>query len=198
MTKFPFALALLSVLLLPSISVAQGRGGYGGGGGRSRGRDDQSDSTARAPRVQQSLADVVYAHRADLQLTDSQTTRVANIRMIAVSRRMVLERQVDSLRSVMTVSPGDVAVPPTDSSRTLTIQHRRSLAAVLGQLHDVDLDSRNQTLMLLSSAQQKKAEELELAANAPPVQRGAPAEGGRSSGGRRGGGMGGGNGVPFA
>ena len=78
------------------------------------------------------------------------------------------------------------------------MNERRALASVLGQLHDVDLDARNQTLALLTADQQKKAQQLEISVNAPPADRGSQNGGGRSGGGRRGGGSGTGNGVPFA
>lgn len=194
MKKHAVSVYLLALAIFPVLASAQGRDG---GRGQRGQRDARDSATTRGPRVQLSLADVVYAHRGELQLSDSQTTRVSDIRMVSMSRAVSLNRQLDSLRSAMVVTPEDVATPPTDSSRKATMAERRALASVLGQLHDVDLDARNQTLALLSADQQKKAQQLEISANAAPTDRGSRGGGESSDGGRRGGGMGGGHRVPL-
>jgi len=142
-----------------------------------------------------SFAEIVFAHRSDLQLADSQTTRVSEIRMRALSRRVTLNNTLDSVKAIMAMNPTSVAAPSTDSSRKAMAAQRRELASVLGDLHDVDVNARNETLRVLNPDQQKKAEQLEEQTDAPIVPgngagRGA-GSGGRRGGGRPGGGMGG-------
>ncbi len=175
--------------------MAQGsRGGFGGG--RGRGGRSQGDTTATgAPRPQMSFAEIVFAHRSDLQLADSQTTRVSEIRMRAMSRRVTLSATLDSVKAIMAMNPSNIATPTSDSSRKEMAAQRRELASVLGDLHDVDVTARNATLLVLNPDQQKKAEQLEEQADAPVAPgngagRGAGG-GGRRGGGRPGGGMGG-------
>jgi len=185
---------LLFVAATPGLATAQGSrgGGFGGGGRGQRGQNGQGDSSATAaPRAQLSFADMVFAHRKDLQLADSTTVRVNDIRMSAMSQRATFTKEVDSLQAVMVVSPEEAETPPTDSSRKAIMTQRRALAARLGDLHDVDVNARNATLALLTPKQQKKAESLEEASQTPQ-QRGAfgNGEGGGRNGGRSGGGMG--------
>ena len=143
-----------------------------------------------------SFAEIVFAHRSDLQLADSQTTRVSEIRMRAMSRRVTLNNTLDSVKAIMAMNPTNVAAPSTDSSRKAMAAQRRELASVLGDLHDVDVNARNETLLVLNSDQKKKAEQLEEKEDAPIVPgngagRGAGSGGGRRGGGRPGGLMGG-------
>jgi hypothetical protein len=177
-----------------------GRGGFGGGRGRGRGQRGEGDTTATgAPRPQMSFAEIVFAHRSDLQLADSQTTKVSEIRMRALSRRVTLSSTLDSVKAIMAMNPTDIAAPSTDSSRKATAAQRRKLASVLGDLHDVDVNARNETLLVLNPDQQKKAEQLEEQADAPVAPNNAAGRGagggGRRGGGRPGGGMGGMNGM---
>jgi len=142
------------------------------------------------------FAEIVFAHRSDLQLADSQTTRVSEIRMRAMSRRVTLNNTLDSVKAIMAMNPTSVAAPSTDSSRKAMAAQRRELASVLGDLHDVDVNARNETLLVLNSDQKKKAEQLEEKEDAPIVPgngagRGAGSGGGRRGGGRPGGLMGG-------
>lgn len=177
------------------VSAQGGRGGFGGGGGGrgQRGQPSRSDSTAvGAPRAQLSFVDIVFAHRADLQLSDSQTIKLSDIRMTSTSRRALLTRELDSVKAAMMVSPEDGAMLPTDSSRHAIMERRRALAAVLGDLHDVDVNARNETLFVLNPDQQKKAEQLEGAAGSAAATNAH----GRRGDGRRGGGRpGGGGGI---
>src|SRR6185312_3112621 len=197
MTRLLNAVLFLSVAAMPALAVAQGgRGGFGSGGGRGRGQRGQGDTTATgAPRPQMSFAEIVFAHRSDLQLADSQTTRVSEIRMRALSRRVTLNNTLDSVKAIMAMNPTSVAAPSTDSSRKAMAAQRRELASVLGDLHDVDVNARNETLLVLNPSQQKKAEQFEEQADAPVVPgngTGRGAGGGRRGGGRpAGGGMGG-------
>ncbi len=205
MTRLRTALTLALLTLAPALASAQGgRGGWGGGGGgRSRGERGEGDTTVSGkPRTPLSFAEIVYAHRTDLQLTDSQTVKVTGIRMTALAKRAMLNNQLDSVRANLAETSPMSAAPPTDSSRKAILDGRRAMSAVLGQLHDVDVDARNETLLVLTPAQQKKAEQLEEVANAPPAASSGSDNGGRrgGGGGRRGGmggGMGGGigNGV---
>lgn len=188
MTRALTVLLALSVAATPSLAFAQGRGGFGGGRGRGQqGQRAQGDSAASgAPRVQLGFAELVFAHRSELQLTDSQTAKIADIRMVAMSKRAVLSHALDSVKSTLVVDPAEAVTPPTDSSRKALIAERRALAAAMGDLHDVDVNARNQTLFVLTPDQQKKAEQLEENADAP-----SPPSNGRGSGrGRSGGGMG--------
>ena len=142
------------------------------------------------------FAEIVFAHRSDLQLADSQTTRVSEIRMRAMSRRVTLNNTLDSVKAIMAMNPTSVAAPSTDSSRKAMAAQRRELASVLGDLHDVDVNARNETLLVLNPDQQKRAEQLEDKEDAPIVPgngagRGAGSGGGRRGGGRPGGLMGG-------
>ena len=203
MTRLLSAVLFLSFAAAPGLAMAQGgRGGFGsgGGGGRGRGQHAQGDTTATgAPRPQMSFAEIVFAHRSDLQLADSQTTKVSEIRMRAMSRRVTLASTLDSVKAIMAMNPISVATASTDSSRKAMAAQRRELASVLGDLHDVDVNARNQTLLVLNPDQQKKAEQFEEQADAPVAPsngagRGAGG-GGRRGGGRPGGGMGG-AGVP--
>ena len=195
MTRLFNAVLFLSFAATPGIAMAQGgRGGFGGG--RGRGQRGQGDTTATgAPRPQMSFAEIVFAHRSDLQLADSQTTRVSEIRMRALSRRVTLSSTLDSVKAIMAMNPTSVAAPSTDSSRREMAAQRRELASVLGALHDVDVNARNETLLVLNPDQQKKAEQLEEQSDAPVapgIRGGRGADGGgRRGGGRPGGGMGG-------
>jgi hypothetical protein len=198
MTRLLNAILFLSFAAAPGLAVAQGgRGGFGGGGGRGRGQRGQGDTTATgAPRPQMSFAEIVFAHRSDLQLADSQTTKVSEIRMRAMSRRVTLSGTLDSVKAIMAMNPTSVASPSTDSSRKEMAAQRRELASVLGDLHDVDVNARNETLLVLNPDQQKKAEQFEEQADAPVVPgngagRGAGESGGGRRGGRPAGGMGG-------
>ena len=141
-----------------------------------------------------SFAEVVFAHRSDLQLVDSQTTRVSEIRMRALSRRVTLNNTLDSVRAIMAMNPSTIATPSTDSSRKEMAAQRRELASVLGDLHDVDVNARNETLLVLSPDQQKKAEQFEEKEDAPIVPGNGPGRGAGGGGGRRGGGRPGGGG----
>ena len=198
MTRLLRAVLLLTFAATPALLTAQGgRGGMGGGmgaggGGRGRGQRSQGDTTATGtPRAQLSFAELVFAHRSELQLTDSQTIKVSGIRMVAMSRRAVLNNQLDSVKSAMVVTPADGATPPTDSSRKAIMERRRALGSVLGELHDVDVNARNETLVVLTPAQQKKAEQLQETTDSPAPTNGASERGsGRRGGGRPGGGMG--------
>jgi hypothetical protein len=201
MTRLLNAVLFLSFAAAPGVAMAQGgRGGFGGGRGRGRGQRGEGDTTATgAPRPQMSFAEIVFAHRSDLQLADSQTTKVSEIRMRALSRRVTLSSTLDSVKAIMAMNPTDIAAPSTDSSRKATAAQRRKLASVLGDLHDVDVNARNETLLVLNPDQQKKAEQLEEQADAPVAPNNAAGRGagggGRRGGGRPGGGMGGMNGM---
>jgi hypothetical protein len=195
MTRLLSTILFLSVAAAPGLAMAQGsRGGFGGGRGRAQ--RGQGDTTATgAPRPQMSFAEIVFAHRSDLQLADSQTTKVSEIRMRALSRRVTLSSTLDSMKAIMAMNPSSVATPSTDSSRKEMAAQRHELASVLGDLHDVDVTARNETLRVLNPDQQKKAEQFEEQADeavAPGngAARGASG-GGRRGGGRPGGGMGG-------
>jgi hypothetical protein len=190
MTRFIDAVLLLALVTTPSLATAQGRGGFGGGKGR--GQRGQGDTTsAGAPRPAMSFTELVFAHRADLQLTDSETTVVGNIRMVAISRKAVLNHEIDSVKATMVVSPTDSVVAPTDSSRKAIIERRRALGAMLGDLHDVDVTARDETLLALTPDQQKKAAYLEEQSDTPhPAEGAMSGRPGRGGGGRRGGGMG--------
>lgn len=202
MTRLLGTILLLSVAATPTLATGQGRGGFGGGGrGRGQqGEHGQGDSAATgAPRVQLSFADLVFAHRADLQLTDSQTVKVADIRMVAMSKRAALSHEVDSVKSALVVDPAEAVTLPTDSSRKELMGRRRALASALGDLHDVDVNARNETLIVLTPDQQKKAAQLEEVADSPPPASTGRGNSGGGGGGRRGGGggrPGGGMGVP--
>ena len=141
------------------------------------------------------FAEIVFAHRSDLQLADSQTTRVSEIRMRAMSRRVTLNNTLDSVKAIMAMNPTSVAAPSTDSSRKAMAAQRRELASVLGDLHDVDVNARNETLLVLNSDQKKKAEQLEEKEDAPIVPGNGAGRGAggadRRGGGRPAGGMGG-------
>jgi len=134
------------------------------------------------------FAEIVFAHRSDLQLADSQTTRVSEIRMRAMSRRVTLNNTLDSVKAIMAMNPTSVAAPSTDSSRKAMAAQRRELASVLGDLHDVDVNARNETLLVLNPDQQKRAEQLEDKEDAPIVPGNGAGRGAGSGGGRRGGG----------
>lgn len=166
---------IVALAAFPLAAYAQGgRGGFGGGGRGQRGQRGQgNDSTAGtgAPRVQLSFVDMVFSRRKDLQLTDAEVTKVTEIRMGAQTKRIQLTRQVDSVKDYMVVAPGDPEAPPTDSSRKAMMAQRRALAAMLGALHDVDVNARNATLAALTPEQQKNAETLEEAADAPPPKK---------------------------
>jgi len=190
MTRLLNAVLFVSVAAMPALAVAQGgRGGFGSGGGRGRGQRGEGDTTATgAPRPQMNFAEIVFAHRSDLQLADSQTTRVSEIRMRAMSRRVTLNNTLDSVKAIMAMNPTSVAAPSTDSSRKAMAAQRRELASVLGDLHDVDVNARNETLLVLNPDQQKRAEQLEDKEDAPIVPGNGAGRGAGSGGGRRGGG----------
>lgn len=188
MTRLLSAVLFLSVVATPGIAMAQG----GGGGRGQRGLGDTA--ATGAPRPQMSFAEVVFAHRSDLQLADSQTTRVSAIRMRALSRRATLDNTLDSVRAIIAMNPSTIATPSTDSSRKEMAAQRRELASVLGDLHDVDVNARNETLLVLNSDQQKKAEQFEEREDAPVVP-GNGAGRGAGGGGRRGGGRPAGGGM---
>jgi hypothetical protein len=195
MVKVLAIVLALSAAATPAVATAQGRGGFGGGRGRGQqGQRAQGDSaSAGAPRVQLSFVDLVFAHRSELQLTDSQTVKVANIRMVAMSKRAILSHALDSVKSTLVADPAEAVTPPTDSSRKVLMTARRALASALGDLHDVDVNARNQTLFVLSPDQQKRAEQLEETADsASPMSAGSGSGGGdrRRGSGRPGGGMG--------
>jgi hypothetical protein len=196
MTRFLSALLFLGVAVSPALAGAQGgRGAFGRGRGRSQ--PGQGDTTAAgAPRPQLGFAAIVLAHRAQLQLTDSQATKIGDIRMVAISKRAQLGRTVDSVRAAMVVSPSDSIVAATDSSRREVVARRRVLGAMLGALHDVDVDARDETLALLTSDQQAKAELLEELTDSPSRAGTAGAPSGRGGRGGRGGGGRGGAGSP--
>ena len=192
------AMLILALAACPLAAGAQGsRGGFGGGGGGrgdrgQRGQGNDSTAATGVPRVQLSFVDMVFARRKDLKLTDSEVTRVGEVRMDALTKRAQLNREVDSVRADMVVTPTDAETPPTDSSRKATMAQRRALAAMLGELHDVDVNARNETLAVLTPDQQKKAEALEEASDSPaPANRGFGGGGGRGGGHPNGGGMGG-------
>ena len=196
MTRLLSAVLFLSVAATPGFAMAQGgRGGFGGG--RERGQRGQGDTTTTgAPRPQMSFAELVFAHRSDLQLADSQTTRVSEIRMRALSRRVTLDNTLDSVRAIIAMNPSNIATPSTDSSRKEMAAQRRELASVLGDLHDVDVNARNETLLVLNPDQQKKAEQFEEKEDAPVVPgNGAGRGAGGGGGGHRGGGRPGGGGM---
>ncbi|MEO7042297.1 MAG: hypothetical protein ABI035_08555 [Gemmatimonadaceae bacterium] len=189
--------------LVPNLAAAQGgggggRGGFGGGGGRGgRGGRNPGDSSATsAPRPALSFADMVFAKRSEIQLTDSQLVKLNDIRMTAASRRVMLTREVDSVKTEMGTMPDDAgvpSVPATDSSRKVLIGQRRALANVLGDLHDVDVNARKETLAMLNPLQQKKAELLQEIVDTPPnpkAEGGRTGKEGRAAGGRPGGGAG--------
>jgi hypothetical protein len=188
-----FGVLVLACACIPALADAQGgRGGFGGGAGRGRGERSQSDTTAAgAPAPKLSFVDMVFAHRAQLQLTDSQMVVVGDIRMKSAGQRTLLTREADSVKALMTVTPEESPVAPTDSSRKAMMLERRALGALLGDLHDVDFNGRKETLLALSPLQQQKAELLEEMADAPPSGKPQDAEsGGGGRRGNRGGGMG--------
>ena len=169
----------IAAAMVPAMASAQGgRGGFGGvGGARGRGERGQGDTTAAgAPRPQLNFADIVFAHRSEIQLTDSQMVRLSDIRMASMSKRALLTHEADSVKAAMAVSPDERPAPATDSSRKALLEQRRALGAVLGDLHDVDVNARKETLAMLNPLQQKKAELLQEIADSPPTTK---AEGGR-------------------
>ena len=189
--------------LAPNLAAAQGgggggRGGFGGGGGRGgRSGRNAGDSTATAaPRPALSFADMVYAKRSEIQLSDSQLVKLSDIRTTAASRRVMLTREVDSVKTEMGTMPDGASVPSlptTDSARKVLLGQRRALANVLGDLHDVDFNARKETLAMLNPLQQKKAELLQEIADTPPnpkAEGGRTGKEGRAAGGRPGGGAG--------
>jgi hypothetical protein len=130
---------------------------------------------------------MVFAHRAQLQLSDSQMVVIGDIRMKSAGQRALLTREADSVKASMTVTPEESPVAPTDSSRKALMLQRRALGVLLGDLHDVDFNGRKEALMALSPLQQQKAELLEEMADAPPSSK---TQGGQSRrGDRPGGGM---------
>src|SRR5579875_1079132 len=136
MIGFRTALALVSLSLIPVVATAQGGyGGRGGGGGGGRGRGGRAEGdtlVSGAPRTPQSFADIVYTHRTDLQLTDSQTVKVSSIRMTALAKRAMLNNQLDSVKATVDVTSPMASAPPTDSSRKAILDGRRAMSAVLG------------------------------------------------------------------
>lgn len=183
---------LLASAALPALAAAQGsRAGFGSG--RARDQRSGGDTTAAGARKPApSFVDLVFQHRGDLKLTASQTVGVSDIRMASMSRRAVLNREVDSLKAAMGGPPEGTPTPPTDSSRKAMMAQRRAMGSVLGDLHDVDFDARKKTLALLTPEQQKEAEYYESVADAPTVPRQRGLLGGGGGSGRRGGGRPGG------
>jgi uncharacterized membrane protein YgcG len=113
--------------------------------------------------------------------------------MVALTRRVMLNRQLDSMRAAMVVTPvsgSESPVPLTDSARKDLLAQRRALSSMLGELHDVDVNARNETLLALTPDQQKKAEQLEETADAPASAKAEGGRGGRTGGGRHSGGGG--------
>lgn len=190
--------------LAPKLAAAQGgRGGFGGGGREGRtGRKPTDSSATGAPRPALSFTDMVFAKRSEIQLSDSQLVKLNEIRLTATSRRALLTREADSVKTEMGAMPGDASVPnvpATDSARKVLIGQRRALGTVLGDLHDVDVNARKETLAMLSPLQQKKAELLQEILDTPPnpkAEGGRTGKEGRAAGGRPGGRPGGGAGVP--
>ena len=179
---------VLIVALAAFPMAAHAQGGRGQRGQRSEGND--STAGTGAPRVKLSFVDMVFARRKDLQLTEAEVTKVGEIRMDAQVKRIQLTRDVDAAQAEMADAPAAADTPPTDSSRKAMMTQRRALAAMLGDLHDVDVNARKATLAVLTPDQQKNAETIEEAADAPPPKKtGVSGSGG---GGRpNGGGMGG-------
>ena len=196
MRKFLQILVTVGCAIAPTLAVAQGgRGGFGGGGGRQgRGGRTAADTSATGvPRPQLSFTDMVLAKRSEIQLSDSQLVKLNDIRMTATSRRAALTREVDSLKTEMGPMPVDPSVPATDSARKILLSQRRALGSVLGDLHDVDVNARTETLAMLTPLQQKKAELLQEIADTPPnpkAEGGRTGKEGRAAGGRPGGGAG--------
>jgi len=184
-----------ATILSPDIAAAQGgRGGFGGGRREGRSARNPADSSATgAPRQALAFADMVYAKRAEIQLSDSQLVKLNDIRMTAASRRVALTREVDSVKTEMGPMSDDASATATDSSRKVLLGQRRALANVLGDLHDVDVNARKETLAMLDPLQQKKAELLQEIADSPPnpkAEGGRTGREGRAAGGRSGGGAG--------
>ncbi|MEO7102745.1 MAG: hypothetical protein ABI311_05225, partial [Gemmatimonadaceae bacterium] len=160
MRKFLQLLLTFGCALAPTLAVAQGgRGGFGGGGGRQgRGGRTAGDTSATGvSRPQLSFTDMVFAKRSEIQLSDSQLVKLNDIRMAATSRRAMLTRDVDSVKTEMGHMPVDPGVHTTDSARKVLMSQRRALAGVLGELHDVDVNARKEALAMMTPLQQKKA-----------------------------------------
>ncbi len=85
---------------------------------------------------------------------------VSDMRMVAMSKHVNLSRQLDSVKATMVVNASEEPPAQADSSRKELLIRRRTLASVLGDLHDGDVNTRVETLALLDADQQKKAEEL--------------------------------------
>lgn len=199
MKKFLPLLLIVGCTLVPTLATAQsGRGGFvgGNGGGGRQGRGDRTPgdtSAAGVPRRQLSFTDMVLAKRSEIQLSDSQIVKLNDIRMAATGRRALLTREADSVKTEMGTMTIDPSVPTSDSARKVLMSQRRALGNLLGDLHDVDVNARKETLAMLNPLQQKKAELLQEIADAPPnpkAEGGRTGKEGRAAGGRPGGGAG--------
>lgn len=161
---------------IPVVAAGQGMGGGGmggmGGGRHGGGRRSSGDSASSRPdpaAVQAAMerhgfAALLLDHRAALQLTDSQVVALTGIQSEFQAQTATTSSQLDSLRAANKLTVQQVTVNHdtlTASQRDTVVRRRDLIAEDLARIRDLQQQSKQRAIALLTSVQQQQATTLE-------------------------------------
>ena len=173
---FARPLFILLLTAAPTLAAAQGMGGMGGGGmgghhGGHRGGGANNTDSANADPVaarnaleQLGFAGLVLKHKSDLQLTDSQVVVITGLQTVFKAKTTADNQELDSLRAANTASVQAFVASHdtmTAAQRDTVVERRKRIASVLGNMQDIQQQTREQALAVLTPTQQQQAEAFE-------------------------------------
>ena len=127
--------------------------------GRRSGSGRPEDALAIPPRPAPGIAALVLDHAADLALADSQRVLLESVRRAQDSANRPWLQRLDSLRprSRPANGPDDLSQEQRDEIAV----RRAAIADVMRGMRDNNVLARQQTMAILSAAQQEQAADLE-------------------------------------
>jgi hypothetical protein len=166
----PRLIAFLLLLATPfTLATSQGMGGGGMGGGRhGGGHHSPGDSTsgrpdlvaARAALERLGFAGLVLQHKAALQLTDSQVVALTQMQSQFRIQTDSDMHELDSLRAANVMAVQAMVANHdtlTAAQRDTIVQRRHLIASLLGHQQDVEQQTRQHALAILTPVQQQQA-----------------------------------------
>ena len=139
----------LLLVVAPDVSAQYGR----------RGGGNPEDALAIPPRPVPGVAALVLDHAADLALADSQRVLLESVRRAQDSANRPWLQRLDSLRPQRRPAngPNDLSQEQRDEIST----RRAAIADVMRGMRDNNALAREQTMAVLTPAQQRQAADLE-------------------------------------
>jgi hypothetical protein len=139
-------------------------GHHGGGGHHASGGDSTSARpdpvAARAALERLGFAGLLLEHKRALQLTDSQVVVLTGLQGEFNAQTNAATQELDSLRAANKVAVQTLAANHdtlTAAQRDTVIQRRHVIAGVLARLQDIQQQTRQHAMALLTTIQQQQA-----------------------------------------